>query len=87
MIEEQIKNNIEHKGYKTPTPIQDAVIPLLLEGKDVIATANTGTGKTAAFLIPLIHNILTKKTKRVLIIAPTRELADQINTELDRFQT
>jgi len=87
LIEDQIKKNIEQKGYKAPTPIQDAVIPLLLEGKDVIATANTGTGKTAAFLIPLIHNLLTKKTSRVLIIAPTRELADQINAELMDFKT
>ena len=87
LIEDQIKKNIEQKGYKIPTPIQDAVIPLLLEGKDVIATANTGTGKTAAFLIPLIHNLLTKKTSRVLIIAPTRELADQINAELIEFKT
>lgn len=86
LIEEQIKKNIESKGYKAPTPIQDAVIPLLLEGKDVIATANTGTGKTAAFLIPLIHNVLTKKISRVLIIAPTRELADQINVELNEFK-
>lgn len=86
LIEEQIKKNIEQKGYKTPTPIQDAVIPLLLEGKDVIATANTGTGKTAAFLIPLIHNVITKKTSRVLIIAPTRELAAQIQGELNDFK-
>ena len=85
-IEEQIKQNIEHKGYKIPTPIQDAVIPLLLEGKDVIATANTGTGKTAAFLIPLIHNIMTKKTTRALIVTPTRELAEQINNELLDFK-
>jgi superfamily II DNA/RNA helicase len=86
LIDDQIKKNIELKGYKVPTPIQDAVIPLLLEGKDVIATANTGTGKTAAFLIPLIHNLLTKKISRVLIIAPTRELADQINAELIEFK-
>jgi len=85
-IAEQIKINIINKGYKTPTPIQDKVIPLLLEGKDVIATANTGTGKTAAFLIPLINNILTKKTERVLIVTPTRELASQIQSELDGFK-
>src|SRR5579872_711686 len=86
LIEEQLKQNIAHKGYTAPTPIQDQVIPLLLEGTDVIATANTGTGKTAAFLIPLVHNVLTKKTSRVLIIAPTRELADQINAELKTFK-
>lgn len=86
LIEDQLKANIHKKGYTAPTPIQDQVIPLLLEGKDVIATANTGTGKTAAFLIPLLNNVLTKKTGRVLIIAPTRELADQINNELKMFK-
>ncbi len=86
LIEPQLKNNIIAKGYKNPTPIQDKAIPVLLEGRDVIATANTGTGKTAAFLIPLINNVLTKKTSRVLIIAPTRELADQINEELKMFK-
>lgn len=86
-IEEHIKKNIIDKGYITPTPIQDQVIPVVLEGKDVIATANTGTGKTAAFLIPLINNVLTKKTNRVLIIAPTRELAAQIQRELNLFKS
>jgi ATP-dependent RNA helicase RhlE len=85
-IELLLKTNIARKGYINPTPIQDKVIPVLLEGKDVIATANTGTGKTAAFLIPLVNNVLTKKTERVLIIAPTRELADQINEELKAFK-
>ena len=85
LIEDQIKTNISNKGYVTPTPIQDQVIPYLLEGKDVIATANTGTGKTAAFLIPLVNNLLTKKTNRVLIITPTRELAAQIQAELKFF--
>lgn len=85
-IDDRIKENIINRGYKAPTPIQDQAIPLLLEGKDVIGTANTGTGKTAAFLIPLLHNVLTRKTNRVLIIAPTRELADQIKNELASFK-
>ncbi len=85
LIEDQLKSNIASKGYSMPTPIQDQVIPILLEGKDVIATANTGTGKTAAFLIPLINNLLHKKTRRVLIITPTRELARQIQDELKMF--
>jgi superfamily II DNA/RNA helicase len=84
-IVDQLKKNIEDKGYATPTPIQDQVIPVLLEGKDVIATANTGTGKTAAFLIPLINNFVTKKINRVLIITPTRELAGQIQDEFKMF--
>lgn len=86
LIEEQIKKNIIKRGYTTPTPIQDQAIPHLLEGKDLVGTANTGTGKTAAFLIPLINNLLTKKTKRVLIITPTRELAAQIFSELKIFK-
>lgn len=84
-IADQIKDNIIAKGYTNPTPIQDQVIPLILEGKDVIATANTGTGKTAAFLIPLVHKIITKQCTRALIITPTRELALQIQTELKSF--
>ncbi|MDR3550852.1 MAG: DEAD/DEAH box helicase [Candidatus Babeliales bacterium] len=83
---DQLKENIEAKGYKLPTPIQDEAIPYLLEGRDVIGTANTGTGKTAAFLIPLINNVLTKKVDRVLIITPTRELAAQIQAELNSFK-
>lgn len=85
-IADQIKQNIRDKGYETPTPIQDEAIPYLLQSRDIIATANTGTGKTAAFLIPLIHNVVTKKTNKVLIIAPTRELANQINEELKSFK-
>lgn len=85
LIEDQLKKNIADRGYTTPTPIQDQAIPYLLEGKDLIGTANTGTGKTAAFLIPLVNNLLTKKTKRVLILTPTRELAAQIQEELTTF--
>lgn len=86
LIDQQIKENIAKRGYIAATPIQDQVIPILLEGKDVIGTANTGTGKTAAFLIPLIQNVITKKTDRVLIITPTRELAAQIQSELNFFK-
>ena len=85
-LDERVKHNILKRGYEVPTPVQDQAIPLILEGKDVIATANTGTGKTAAFLIPLVSNILSGKTKRVLIIAPTRELAEQIQNELLIFK-
>lgn len=85
-IDKKVKKNIEIKGYQTPTPIQDEAIPLLIQGKDMIATANTGTGKTAAFLIPLVSKVLQNKGERVLIIAPTRELADQIQAELRTFK-
>lgn len=84
-INGQLKENIAAKGYENPTPIQDKAIPVLLEGKDIIAAANTGTGKTAAFLIPLINNMLAKKIDHVLIITPTRELAGQIEDEFKSF--
>lgn len=84
-LEPALKQAIENRGYTTPTPIQDQAIPLLLEGKDVIGIASTGTGKTAAFLIPLINKVIQDRSQKVLIIAPTRELALQIDDELRRF--
>ncbi|MDP2720829.1 MAG: DEAD/DEAH box helicase [bacterium] len=77
-----LKQNISAKGYTHPTPIQDKAIRPLLEGRDLIGIANTGTGKTAAFLIPLINKIYTDPSQRMLILTPTRELAGQINEEL-----
>src|SRR3989344_534362 len=81
----QIKTNITSRGYIAPTPIQDKVIPLILAGKDVVGIANTGTGKTAAFLIPLLNQLMKDKSKRVLVITPTRELAAQIGDEFRGF--
>jgi superfamily II DNA/RNA helicase len=81
-----IKNNISKKGYVDPTPIQDVAIPHVLKGRDVIGIANTGTGKTAAFLIPLLDKILNNPREKVLVIIPTRELALQINQELMEFR-
>lgn len=69
-------------GFTTPTPIQDQVIPLILSGKDVIGLAQTGTGKTAAFLIPTIEKTLKNNNLLTLILTPTRELAIQIEQEL-----
>ena len=84
-IADEIKNAIANRGYTTPTPIQDQVIEHVLAGRDVVGVANTGTGKTAAFLIPLIHKVLQDKKHKVLIMAPTRELAAQIHEELRLF--
>lgn len=81
-IDNVLKDAVLSKGFKTPTPIQDKAIPAILDGRDVVGIANTGTGKTGAFLIPLIHKVITDSTQRVLIIAPTRELAIQIEQEL-----
>ncbi len=84
-IDERLKQNILAKGYNAPTPIQDRVIPHILHGQDVVGIANTGTGKTAAFLVPLINKILANPKEKVLIMAPTRELAQQIDAELKEF--
>ncbi len=81
----QVLENISYKGYESPTPIQIQTIPAVIIGKDVIGIANTGTGKTAAFLIPLVDKVFRNKFERVLIVAPTRELAVQIHEELRSF--
>ncbi len=84
-LDPRLQENIRAKGFVTPTPIQDQVIPAILEGRDVIGTAHTGTGKTAAFLIPLIQKVTLDRAQRVLVVAPTRELAFQIHKELQDF--
>lgn len=88
-IDAQLKQNIIDKGYLAPTPIQDEAIPHVLKGLDVVGLANTGTGKTASFLIPLIDKVLKMRalgeTERVLIMVPTRELAIQIEQEFWGF--
>lgn len=76
-----IAANIERKGFTVPSPIQDQAIPHGLAGKDVIGIANTGTGKTVAFAIPVLQRLLTNRDSSALIIAPTRELAQQIEEE------
>jgi len=84
-IDNRLKELALANGFTDPTPIQDKVIPLLVEGKDVIGTAETGTGKTAAFLLPLIDKVLKNRSEKVLIVVPTRELALQIEEELRKF--
>lgn len=87
-IHEKLKANIVRKGYEHPTPIQDGAIPHILRGRDVIGVANTGTGKTAAFLIPLIDKMFQSRGReRALILVPTRELALQIDEEFRSFST
>lgn len=81
-VHQLIKDNLAAKGYETPSPIQDQTIPLGLEGNDVIGIANTGTGKTAAFAVPVLNALMNNPHSRALIIAPTRELAQQIEDEL-----
>jgi superfamily II DNA/RNA helicase len=76
---------LAHKKFTTPTPIQDQAIPELLLGKDMIGLANTGTGKTGAFLLPTIEKIHKNPKSKCLILAPTRELATQIDAEFRQF--
>lgn len=85
MISDQLLRNITDKGYTAPTPVQDESIEHILQGKDLIGIANTGTGKTAAFLIPLVDKVNKQKFEKVLIVTPTRELAVQIDDELRGF--
>jgi ATP-dependent RNA helicase RhlE len=84
-LDERLKKNIITAGYTELTPVQDESIPYVLNGRDLVGIANTGTGKTAAFIIPLLNKVVLDKNQKVLIVAPTRELALQINQELIRF--
>src|SRR5687768_5296432 len=78
---------IEELGFVRPTPIQAQAIPPALEGRDVIACAQTGSGKTAAFLLPILHRLLDRprRTTKALVLAPTRELAAQILDDFNAF--
>lgn len=80
-LKNQIKLNVEAKGYVTPSPIQDQAIPAGLTGRDVLGIAGTGTGKTAAFALPVLNQLIHNQDSRAIIIAPTRELAMQISQE------
>lgn len=81
----EIQENLRAIDFVSPTPIQDQSIPYILDGKDVVGLANTGTGKTGAFLLPLINKIALDRSQKALIIAPTRELAMQIDVEFRKF--
>lgn len=85
---EPILRALQQTGYTTPTPIQEQAIPVLLKGKDLLGCAQTGTGKTAAFAIPLIQRLYQsdhKKGIKALILTPTRELAIQIGENFDQY--
>ena len=79
------KERLAAAGFSIPTPVQSAAIPKALEGKDVLATAQTGTGKTLAFLIPMIEQLLQQVTPGIaaLVLVPTRELAMQVVAQYD----
>ncbi|NOX93742.1 MAG: DEAD/DEAH box helicase, partial [Alphaproteobacteria bacterium] len=87
----RVLRSVKSLGFDEPTPIQRDAIPLVLAGKDVMGLAQTGTGKTAAFGLPLVHHLLETngkppaKTVRSLILAPTRELVSQIAVHLKTY--
>jgi ATP-dependent RNA helicase RhlE len=80
-LDSRLMAGIKRAGYETPTPIQEAAIPAALKGRDIIGTAQTGTGKTAAFVLPILNKLLNgqRGVPRTLIVTPTRELAEQIH--------
>lgn len=80
-----IMRGVRDAGFKIPSPIQQKVIPIIMQGKDLVAQAHTGTGKTAAFGLPAMHMLLLNKGVEMLVITPTRELATQVSDELFRL--
>src|SRR5579885_1461216 len=83
---EPLLQALESAGYTAPTPIQAATIPHLLEGRDVLGQAQTGTGKTAAFALPVLQRLDLRKSKpQALVLAPTRELAIQVAEAFQRY--
>ncbi len=88
-LDARLERAIEAAEYTAPTPIQASTIPLGLAGRDIIGTAQTGTGKTAAFVLPMLHRLLQQPTRwgktRALILTPTRELAEQIHTAVQQL--
>lgn len=86
-FDQKLNDGLDSMGYKKPTPIQQQAIPIILQNKDVIACAQTGTGKTAAYILPVIHKMIQTDHRHLntLIIAPTRELAQQIDQQIEGF--
>ena len=84
-LSNELQANLKKRQFSTPTPIQDQSINHIIDGRDLIGLANTGTGKTAAFLLPMINKVFKDRSQKVLILAPTRELALQIDNEFREF--
>ncbi|MFN8889928.1 MAG: DEAD/DEAH box helicase, partial [Cyclobacteriaceae bacterium] len=86
-FDEKLSEGLASMGYINPTPIQQMAIPVIMQKHDVIACAQTGTGKTAAYLLPILNNIVNSQKRHLntLVIAPTRELAQQIDQQIEGF--
>lgn len=83
-LHETLQMGLQDIGFSTPTPIQEQSIPIVLDGKDILGAAQTGTGKTGAFVIPILNRILEHPSEgtKTLILSPTRELAQQIDEQI-----
>jgi len=84
-LRNEIMQAITELGYSEPTPIQMGMIPLMLTGVDVVGQAQTGTGKTAAFALPILNNFEKQKNPQALVLAPTRELALQVADSMKEY--
>ncbi|MDG1189511.1 MAG: DEAD/DEAH box helicase, partial [Flavobacteriales bacterium] len=86
-FEPQLQEGLEMMGFNTPTPIQEKAIPVILKNRDLIACAQTGTGKTAAFVLPILNKLCKGKSSKIntIIVSPTRELAMQIDRQIEGF--
>ena len=84
-LKEQLQKAIEEAGFKEPSPIQQQAIPVILEGRDIVGQAHTGTGKTAAFGLPILNKLECNGDVEAVIIVPTRELAMQVSDEIFKF--
>ncbi|EDZ63556.1 DEAD/DEAH box helicase [Sulfurimonas gotlandica GD1] len=84
-LSQDILRSVKQAGFVTPSPIQAAAIPLILQGRDIVGQAHTGTGKTAAFGLPALNNIDVRNGVEILVITPTRELATQVSDELFKY--
>src|SRR5919112_3206346 len=87
-LDPRVLRAVQEVGYETPSPIQAETIPTLLTGRDVVGLAQTGTGKTAAFALPILSRLdLSQKAPQALVLAPTRELALQVCEAFERYAT
>ncbi len=86
-LTEKLLDGLYYMGFETATPVQEQAIPIILEGRDLLACAQTGTGKTAAFILPVLHRLSQKQSDKIraVVIAPTRELALQIEQQVQAF--
>src|SRR6202012_1254323 len=89
-LDSKINQLLQEIGYETPTPVQQQAIPIILEGRDVLASAQTGTGKTAAFMLPALHKLGAPEFRgsfgpQIVVLVPTRELAMQVAEEAKKF--